>query len=621
MQKMRDWSSRLSKGIRVLIALLAGGGVAPALSAQTSIGPQFVDATQEAGLAGVVHSPSGGFMTYQLNLAVMTAGGAVADFNGDGFMDIFWIGGGAVPDALFINQGDGTFVNEAEQWGLAQTHMGLGACVGDFNGNGRLDIYVTSLGPVPGLPKPHHNRLYRNDGVFFTEVAVEMGVNSNGGSFADAFGCAFGDYDLDGDLDLFVAGWTGMTNNRLFRNNLRETGQPGFTDVTGPSVITVPSGTRGFTPIFADMNSDRYPELLLAADFGTSKYYRNNANGSFTNITFASGTGRDGNGMGATVADINRSGMPDWYVSSIYSATGSGSVWIPGTGNMLYINMGHHNYLEKSAEYGVKDGGWGWGTVAVDFNNDGWLDIAETNGWHEHNAAGVPEWRDDPCRLFLNNGGAGFINIALECGIDHDGMGRGMIAFDADNNGLMDLLVFTFMGEMKFYRNVTPGPETGAPTNSLRVDLDTSIVPCLAPNGYGSKVTIQWTSPASGVQHTAMSLINTMGGYLTQSDTAAFFGLGDARVVDLVEVLWNDGSVTRVRDVPANQTLIIKARTPADLNGSGLVDLADLNLLLAHYGQAAPPGSAIEHIDINGNGVVDIDDLTRVLAAFGTDGC
>lgn len=585
-----------------------------------SVGPQFVDATMESGLGGTIHSPSGPFLTYQLNLAVMTGGGAVADFNGDGFLDIYWIGGGGVPDALFINQGDGTFVNEAQQWGIAITHMGIGACVGDFNGDGRPDLYVTSLGSSPGLPRLHSHRLYRNDGGFFTEVAVEMGVHSNGGSLADAFGCVFGDYDLDGDLDLMVVGWTGMANHRLFRNDQRETGQPGFTNVTGPGVITIPNGTRGFTPIFADMNGDRYPELLLAADFRTSRYFRNNANGSFTNITFQSGTGMDGNGMGATVADINGDGRPDWYVSSIYSVHGTVSTWIPGTGNMLYINTGHHNYLEQSALYGVKDGGWGWGTVAVDLNNDGLIDIAETNGWHETNGVGEPEWQNDACRMFLNLGSGSFVDLGVACGVDHAGMGRGMIAFDADNDGRMDLLVFTFNGELKFYRNITAHHSTGAPTNSIRIQLDTSLMPCLAPDGYGAKVTVR-TTDALGGQRSAVSLINTMGGYLTQSDTAAFFGLGEIAVIDEVEVLWNDGRITILRDVAANQTLLVRARAAADINFSGFVDLADLNLLLRHYGQSAGPGSGIEDVDISGNGMIDMDDLTALLAAFGTDGC
>lgn len=590
--------------------------------ADPSVPPVFVNATEEAGFGGFTHQPSGYFMTYVLNLAVMTGGAAVADFNGDDFLDVFWIGGGATPDALFINQGDGTFVNEAPQWGVADSHMGLGASVGDFNSDGLPDLYVTSVGGASGLPQPHRNRLYRNDGGFFTEVGSEVGANSNGGSLGDAFGSVFGDYDLDGDLDLFVTGWAGQANARLLRNNLAETGIADFTDVTGPGVLSIPGGTRGFTPIFADTDGDRFPELLLAADFGTSKYLRNNANGTFTDRTPFSGTGMDGNGMGATVADINRDGMPDWYVTSIYSHHRPVSVWIPGTGNMLYLNTGEHTFEERGSLNGVREGGWGWGTIASDLNNDGWVDIAETNGWYEDNALGEPEWQNDRCRLFLNQQGAGFVDIAEACGIDHADMGRGLIAFDADNDGDQDLLVTTFAGGITFYRNDTPRPADGAPTSSIRIELDTSLLSCLAPDGYGSRVEIAWTDPSSGQQHEAMSLVNTLGGYLTQSDSAAFFGLGAASTADRITVRWNNGAVTELEGVSANQSLTIVAYAPSDVSTDGAVDLADLNAVLRVYGQSVPPeGAPWDRADIDGDGHVGMEDLTSVLASFGTDGC
>ena len=605
-----------------LMGAVAGGGVQALAGGPEGGAPVFVNVGEQAGFAGYTHSPSGPFMTYTLNLAVMTGGAGVADFDRDGDLDVFWIGGGLVADALFINQGDGTFMDRAEQWGIAEHHMGLGASVGDYNNDGLPDLYVTSLGAHPGLPGPHRNRLYRNDGGSFTEVGVETGANSNGGSLGDAFGSVFGDYDLDGDLDLFVTGWAGQANARLLRNNLAETGTADFTDVTGPGVISMPGGTRGFTPVFADTDGDRYPELLLAADFGTSKYMRNNTDGSFSDLTFFSGTGLDGNGMGATVADIDRDGLPDWYVTSIYSHHQPVSTWIPGTGNMLYLGEGFHGFAERSEEQGVKEGGWGWGTVAADFDNDGWLDIAETNGWHESNGLNEPEWQVDRCRLFLNEHGEGFTDIAEACGIDHMGMGRGMIAFDADNDGDQDLLVTTFSGEIAFYRNDPPRPSDGAPTNSIRLELDTSLLSCLAPDGYGSRIEIAWTDPDSGEPQEAMALINTLGGYLTQSDTAAHFGLGAASTIDRIRVLWNNGAVTEVTDVEANQSLTVVAYAAADVSPDGAVDLADLNAVLRVYGQAVPSdGAARDRADIDGDGDVDMDDLTAVLAAFGTDGC
>jgi hypothetical protein len=161
------------------------------------------------------------------------------------------------------------------------------------------------------------------------------------------------------------------------------------------------------------MNGDRYPELLIAADFGTSRYYKNNGNGTFSNFTGPSGTGLDGNGMGQAVGDVDNNGLFDWYVTSIHSIN-SGQPGVPGTGNMLYMNQGNHTFVETSIACGVNDGGWGWGTVAVDLNHDGWLDLVETNGWYEPNGYNQYEWLNEPSYVFLNKGNGTFTECAQD---------------------------------------------------------------------------------------------------------------------------------------------------------------------------------------------------------------
>ena len=373
------------------IKWLSAATVATYFVPVTAVGQiEFSDHTSGAGV-DVVHEPSAWFELSPLNVSTMTGGGAVGDFDRDGLQDIFVISGGTGDDWLFMNNGDGTFSNEAAARGVAHKHLGMGAAVADYDGDGWLDIFVTSIGPATGIAVTGHNILYRNQGDgTFENVALAAGVAEIADAVPDGFGAAFGDYDLDGDLDLFVAAWIPISNgNHLLRNN----GNGTFTKVTAPAGLVF-DGTRGFSPVFADMNGDRYPELLLAADFGTSRYFINDTDGTFTDFTGASGTGLDGNGMGHVVADLDADGLPDWYVTSIHSLN-SGIPNVPGTGNMLYTNTGNHAYAEQSTLVGVNDGGWGWGTVAFDADHDGRLDLVETNGWHQVNGDGEPEWQNE----------------------------------------------------------------------------------------------------------------------------------------------------------------------------------------------------------------------------------
>lgn len=537
--------------------------------------PVFTDQTAAAGLVASHATP------WISEPTMMTGGGAVGDFNRDGWQDVFFLGGPQGVDRLFINNGDGTFSDAAAAWGVARQHWGVAVAVGDYNRDGWLDLYVTS-GGAAGLSCLHI--LYRNNGNgTFTDTALASGVrDTTAGAGLDGFGAAWGDYDLDGWLDLAVAGWIYRSGgNRLFRNN----GNGTFTDVTASLGVSM-EYVRGFSPRFVDMNGDRSPELLWTADFGTSRYFVNDGNGTFTESTAASGVGLDGNGMGATIGDFNADGRPDWYVTSITTQQ-QGHPSVPGTGNMLYLNMGGHQYVEHSAAAGVKSGGWGWGTAAVDLRNMGRQDLVATNGWAGPNFNG--EFLMDQTCVFLNDGAMTFASAAPGCGVTHTGQGRGLVTFDADNDGDQDLLIFTNNGPLTYYRNDTPSSANGY----LRIDLRARGVVGAAPDGYGAHVTVR-TGPI--VQHRWVC-----GGsnYVSQGELAAHFGLGAATIADEVRVEWPNGHITLHSGVAINRTVTIRA-CPADVNDDGGVSVQDIfDFLSAYFGG----GSGGDH-DLSGSATV-----------------
>jgi hypothetical protein len=407
-----------------------------------------------------------------------------------------------MPDRLLLNQGDGSFVDIAEAGGLGEKHVGSGATVGDYNGDGWLDIYVTSHGP-PDATGPGQHRLYRNNGdLTFTNVAAASGVATTSTETGDGFGAAFGDYDLDGDLDLFVAGWVkDSQGNRLFRNN----GDGTFDDVTEDAGI-LDDGIRGFSPCLADTNGDRYPEVLLVADFGTSRYFVNRRDGTFRERTTDSGTGQEWSGMGTAVGDFNRDGLIDWYTTAIFDDEHVGR----GDGNKLYYNLGRHEFEEVAATSGVADGGWGWGAVAVDLDLDGTLDLVETNGWE------VPTYTNELSKVWLAQSDGTFLEVGAAAGMDHNLFGLGVLHLDVDNDGDQDIGITTPNGEFRLY--LTQPPES---PHWLRVFLDTSKRPDLAPNGFGSKIRVT----AGGADQ--FRWIVGCSSFSSQSELSAHFGLGD----------------------------------------------------------------------------------------------
>jgi len=453
------------------------------------------------------------------------AGGTVGDFNRDGVPDVFVVGGGGVADALFINNGDGTFTDRAVEWGVALLHRGRAASAADFNGDGWTDIFIASGGDLSGPDRPGEHILYKNGGDgSFTDVATSAGVNFST-TLRSSMSSAWGDYDLDGDLDLMLMTWhSSGASNRLFRNNGDET----FTDVT--TLIGIISGW-GFTPRFVDMNGDRYPELLLVSDFGDAEYYVNDGLGAFTDQTAAAGTGLESNGMGTAVGDFNRDGWQDWFCTSIFRDN------LSVDGNYLYMNDGDGTFTPLPHSAGVQDGGWGWGTETLDFDHDGFIDIAETNGRF------FLEYVNESSYLYRNNGDLTFTRSELPKMSE----GRALMTLDYDLDGDMDILITMWSAPLQLWRNDLSGPGT----NWIQILLDTDADADLAPHGVGTRIQARTGSI------TQTFYMSRGGTYLGQSQRIAHFGLGSATSIDELSLEWTDGTTTLLTDLPVNQTLTL----------------------------------------------------------------
>ncbi len=565
-----------------LFALVAGAVGAPA--------DPVLFFSEQAAAAGVAapQTPPPGVLTN-----IMVGSAAVGDFNRDGWQDLFMLTGGGAPDRLYLNRGDGAFDEVAADWGVAETHVAMGIAVGDYDRDGWLDMFV-SAGGYDGT-EPGRNKLYRNLGGYgFEDVAALAGVQWTAPGPGDGWGAVFGDYDLDGDLDLFVGGYVfNRGGNRLFRNE----GDGTFTDVTASAILfDLDSSTHSFSPRLVDMDGDRYPELLIAGDFITSRYMINNRDGTFTEATRAAGVGLDFNGMGNTVGDFNNDGLPDWYVTAIYNPASEVQ-----PGNMLYLNNGGHRFREVGVSAGVNQGGWGWGAAAVDFDHDGRQDLIATNGWP--GAFGL-----DPTYLWLNRGDETFVSSATACGITHNLQGRGLVNFDYDNDGDQDVVIVNLGRETTLLRNDLSG--SGA--NWLRVFLDHNGRRNLAPGGIGARV----RATIGGTNHTRW--LEAGSNYLGVSELSAHFGLGAATTVDELVVEWPTGEQSVLTGLAANQTLTVSAtRLVGDPTADGRVNLSDLGVVLTAFGGCEGDAWFNADADLDDDGCVTLADLTIVIEEYG----
>lgn len=533
-----------AKGALVLLA--AASGPVPVVRAN------FQDVTAGTGIA-YVHAVRG--------TAVSKGQGGLAavDVNGDGWPDLLGARLGATP-VLYVNQQNGRFTEEATARGLDVAVNASAFAAADFENRGRADLFV-----VP--EKGSRFFYFVNDGSgHFTEEAVERGA-AVPTSLEDheAFSVSVVDYDRDGYLDVYVCEW-GPANaaewglhSVLLRN--RGSVAPGhFENVTtaagllqSPALKPFHVNPDGkpqqttFSAAWADFDEDGWPDLMLVADFGASRMYWNNGNGTFTEGTVASGAGLDENGMGAAVADFDGDGRLDVFVSSIYDEL-LASRSATNTGNKLYRNLGHRRFAEVSKTAGVDRSGWSWGAAFLDYNNRGTQDLIVTNGMDGVQQGGPTgiyhDALTDQTALFQNDDTGRFVNVATLEGITDRGLGKGLVVWDFDHDGALDLAIAdTYSGPL-IYRNTT-----AIGNKWLRLTFRGA-----ASNRDGIGAVVRVTTEAK----TQTLLYNPTLAYLGTREAGLHVGLGNlSGAIDRVEVTWPSGVVQTLSGVAPNQFLTL----------------------------------------------------------------
>lgn len=494
----------------------------------------FSDVTQQSGLDYKLAAP-----TFSDEYHLMGGGVAVDDFNADGWEDLF-ISHSMQPGKLFVNNKKGGFVDVTTKILGNFSGRQLGALFMDYDQDGDKDLLLVEDDINQG-----YFRLFTQ----FPSGVMRPSFNKAGISFERfTHSLSAGDYDGDGDLDLFAAHWGDVTTTvrqgYLWNNSAKGM----FEDVSALLPQTrisplYPDLDVNFVPVFSDIDNDNDLDLLIAADYLTTQVLLNEDK-KFVDAT--SPIINDENGMGSALGDYDNDGDLDWFVSSIWNPIEQKAYKGGTTGNRLYNNDGQGNFSDATDRAGVRQGYWGWGACFADFNNDGWLDIFHTNGMRTGQIAEesqVGQFYEDPSRLFINNQDGTFSEKSLDWGITHTGQGRGISCLDFDNDGDVDIIIANNGAGPTLYSN-----------NNLSGSgyLSVKLVGKLGnPDGVGAKIIVQ-----TG-QMQQLREIRLGSNYLSNDPLVAHFGLGLNSVVDKLTVIWPDGQKQQLKNVPANKHMMI----------------------------------------------------------------
>jgi hypothetical protein len=567
--------ARAPLAVRLLVAaaLLAGGPAAAQRQSdecrQRKV-PQLIDVTARTGIK-FVHTlaPEKKYIVES-----MSGGVLLVDYDRDGWPDIYFtnaptvemaLKGQKARSALYRNNRDGTFADVTDGAGVGYPGFAMGGAVGDYNNDGWPDIYVTCLGG---------NVLYRNNGDgTFSDVTKAAGVSDGRWST----GAAFGDYDGDGFLDLMVVNYVDFKFNdlptfgssptckfrgvdvqcgprglkgagdSLFRNN----GDGTFSDVTRQTGTGDPSGFYGMQVVWSDLGNKGRPDAYVANDSTSNFLYRNDGQGRFTEVGLESGTAVSGDGseqgsMGIAVGDYLHSGRFSVFVTNFVDEY-----------NTLYRNNGDYDFADVSVASKVAQPSRpyvGWGTGFFDLDNDTWLDLLVVNG-HVYPQMDMissgARYRQHKL-LHINLGDGTFCDASQQAGpaLRETRVSRGAAFGDLDNDGHIDVVVGDLDGPPMVLRN-----EGGDGHHWITLEL-------AAAKGNRLAIGARLRAVAGDVVQTEE--VRSGGSYVSQNDLRIHFGLGRHTRVDLLEIRWPSGKVEQLKNLSADKFYAV-------LEGEGVV--------------------------------------------------